>query len=743
MDTDLNPEEGKGEGGSAPASEDLLKWLHQEVDLVRNAAEEGLWNAFLSSADTRYCRWDGQSDDCRKHAEENDDEEVLPFEGACDQRLRYADMVANEDVMLLVLSALRAQVRVTGVESGDKRKAGAMTLLLRYLLNNAMGFSFVRELIKLANYYTADSPAAGMMKVWWNAETALELKTLTIDELQELYLNEVMRVAAEQDGADQDSILAQAQAALEDFRAALSDVQWGEIELAGLLRRFFPTLRPARARKVVRQLRSEGRAEFPFPYLKTNAPAVEARRLFQDFFVPVNTGEFSRARVWFEHEWLSKAEVLERQVSQGWSDGFVTKLIGRRGDTNGLEGTPTFEEWIRKPDGTIEKLSHSYYRGLYQVATAYFIEANEDGVPGVYYVAFHRNIDETATDKRMLGYAHGGYPGHVFQREVLSDRVLDSRGVVELAGSTQSMLKLFGDSFGDHAQIAGVPPIVTKGRRGQGRLYLEPLVELQTKRDGDIKWLNPPQYPIVIDKMYELAKRHGDEYFGRPAEGVPESTVQLHRQFKVLWWLVNLREVYRQILQLAQQYLPDSILARVTNVQGEAILRSREEIQGQFDLQLAFDPQVMDPEYVEKMGGILRDILLAIDRDKTIATAPIVSTFMYWLFPDMAAESLRTVDEANESEVMDELERYLQIRGGVEPERVDDGSQNYALRLELYQRLQAANPEVFEDLSEDKRAILQAHLEHLSSMTQQYGANVQIGREGAKRAELTAGRAEA
>jgi hypothetical protein len=187
-------------------------------------------------------------------------------------------------------------------------------------------------------------------------------------------------------------------------------------------------------------------------------------------------------------------------------------------------------------------------------------------------------------------------------------------------------------------------------------------------------------------------------------------------------------------VQLSQQYMPEELLARITNTQGEPVVKTAEEIQGQFDLQLSFDPQVMDPEYLAKMGGLLKDVLLAIDREKTIKTAPIVSAFLWWLLPDLAAESLQSVDQANETETLDELKKYMQIRAGVEPERSPDGSENYELRMRMYEQMQQMNPAVFEDMSEDKRAILQARLEYLSAQATQYGENVQVGQEGAARA---------
>jgi hypothetical protein len=267
-----------------------------------------------------------------------------------------------------------------------------------------------------------------------------------------------------------------------------------------------------------------------------------------------------------------------------------------------------------------------------------------------------------------------------------------------------------------------------------GALHIKPLMELPAKRDGDYAWMKPPEYPkTVVDMVLEM-RRQTDEYFGRTNAQVPEDIVTLQREFKVLWWLMNVREALVQVFQLCQQYMPDELIQRITNRQGKPIFQSREEIQGQFDLDLQFDPRDLDPDYLERIGKIVSDLLLPMDREKTIQTAEIVSAFMWKISPDLAEAALVDVEEAQQSETADELKAYQEIRSGSEPELPDDGSINYELRLQLYQALEQMNPEIYKDMAEDKLTIMQSRLQRLQVLAQQYGENVQTGREGGKRA---------
>jgi hypothetical protein len=49
---------------------------------------------------TRFCRWSGQSDDGKKHADLQGDEKAFPWEGASDTRIFMADEVINSLVDL-------------------------------------------------------------------------------------------------------------------------------------------------------------------------------------------------------------------------------------------------------------------------------------------------------------------------------------------------------------------------------------------------------------------------------------------------------------------------------------------------------------------------------------------------------------------------------------------------------------------------------------------------------------------
>lgn len=725
-----------GDGMVGKMPEGMVADLLEEARVLATEMQSGVVAARCDSDDVRLARWDGQAPDGLKHADYNGGTNPKPFEGASDVRVRLADLLVNERVMLCVMATLRASVRIVPMESRDTPFAAFLETVHRHVVRNVLGWRYVRELVKLGQYVFGDSPAVGVMGVAWRRERELALQSLSAEELMGMYVELVARSAQEAGGEEQ-AVLGAAEGASAQFLAALGDETWGAEELGAVLMKFFPYVKAGRAKRAVKELRETGACTFPVPYVKYNGVELTARRLFEDVFLPVATTDFQRARCYFEPEWLGGVDILERAGTEGWSEEFVEGVLGKDDGKGkrigGREGMATFPDYVRNEDGVLVTRDATHYRGQYQILRAYFRAVNDDGIPGRYLVTLCDGVTVAAHAPRLLPYLHGKYPGHLVQREVLTSRVLDSRGLPELAGPLQGPMKVLIDCCIDNGQVGSLPPVLTRGRRTQGELVIAQLAELELKRDGDVKFMQPPAYPVAAQKMFGELRRMGNEQFGRPDEELDPSLARLQQEFDVMWWLQNMREIHRQILELVQQFATDEELARITGRPGQ-VPRSREEIQGQFDAQLSWDPKDLDLEYLKMKGEIIRDVLKGMDQQQTLDTVPVVAALLHSLWPEMAEAALRPVEVANRDEAEDELRNIGKIRAGVEPPMVDDGSQNYPLRLGLYQQIEQANPAAFADLAEDKRGILEQRLKHLQQMVTQFGENQEIGRTGARRA---------
>lgn len=727
----------KGDGGSMVLSDQKLSELKGEIDLIA----QDLKSRCLQDShpdEVRHAFWDGQSPDGLKH-EEVLKEEAKPFEGALDTRVRDVDMIINEDAMLCVAAAMRARIEITGRGANDTADAGKMQTTLQYFLRNRLGLAWLVEQCRLANFVHGSSPGLGFLSVNWKHEKALELREISLGDLRARFVEQAMAARVEPGAGGMESeeaVRAEIEELATAFDVALYDPMTQSEALSGILAEMFPELKPATLRRMGLDLLKQVKAgeedptvEFPFPYTKTDDLSIRALRVGGDMHLPVDTRDFQESGIYLMVENLNRTGVERRANAEDWNEDFTKAVLGTD-DQDGLLGKAMLRSYRRNAQGLPVETDGQYIAKRYQILTAVMQLPNEEGIEGIYYVTFHYDLPKAAHDLRLANYKHGKLPGVMFAREYISGCLTDSRGVPEIQGSAQSQRKTLLDGVGNNSILAATPPVISMNRRGKGRLWIEPMLEQQLNRDGQLKWMDPPKVPPNVLKALEMLGIDRDDYFGRSNDAIPEDRTRLHKQFKVLMWLAHTREVLVQFMQLIQQFGSDEVVARVTDSQGLPFMRSRDEIQGQFDLELMFDPDDLNMENLQTYGQIVKDIVLAMDANKTIDTTPLVADLMYRLNPSIAPAAVRTLDEANSAQIKAAGRALADIRSGIEPDMPTDGSINYALWLDHFRNLEAENPLVFQDMAEDKRILLTRFMEFLEFQTEQFGDNAQIGRTG-------------
>jgi hypothetical protein len=696
------------DGGDGTVEKSELQKFKDEAEAIARGAAWNVNERRILAEEIRYNLWEGQSRDGRKHANAQDGKPAFPFEGASDARIRLADMIVNERVLILTAAAFRNLPRVKGLELQNEALGHQLTTLLKWVLKNKLGGQYFREIVKLAQYQEADSPAAAILGVWWEQETALEMRTLTLAEIAQsvqalgLQPEQITALEAQMNDPEQDGETAQA------------------------LQQLIPHLSDARAKKVVQELRENQEAEFPAPYLKTDQPSVCAYKLYEDIFLPTNTADPQKCRAYFVREWLGEWELRERQISYGYSEEFVTEVLKH-------EAATMFPLYRRNPgmgEFTIvaeeQTASKEARRGLYEVVTVVWKAVNEDQIPGIYMLPISGSVDFPAKDRELCDYKHGNYMFTFFAREILGSRLLDSRGVPELISTEQQALKLLADSFQDHVQLATLPNIKVPRRRSKLSLVIGPLKIIKEDRPGDVTYMQPPEYPQGNERQQEEVRRRVDEYWGRISENVAPMLTQLHQTGIALNFLTNLTDALTQVLQLCQQYISDEELQMICGDDGIPIARSREEIQGKFAVELTFDPRDLDMDYLKNIVAMIVQIL-QVDTLNTIQRDKLVQRLFSAIDPNLAAATIRPVEDANQSEVQDEQNNFAKISAGVEPGMVE-GGQNFPLRLQTLTDIVQKNPEAYQKLSPVSKEIFDARVKYLQNQQQQI-KNAQIGRQ--------------
>lgn len=704
------------DGGTRPLTPEQLRDLKTEFDRICTDAGESVNDRRELAEDTRFTRWEGQSRTGKKLSDAMGGAVPFPFEGASDARVRTADEIINEQVMILMAALMRAQLGFRGIERGDDELAGHANTLWNWVLRNQVAREWFVEWTKCAQYRQGDSPGVGIMQVSWHEQQELVEQTLTQEQAFAQAVAAATASAGRELGPDE----------IVDLQDLLVN-EARRPELEALLLAFLPELPAGRAARVARALQEEGTATYPHPQVAESRLKVKARRLFQDIFIPENTDhDLQRARCIFVTEWFTRPELEARDALGEFLPGMLEEVLKH-------EGESAWKHWSHyqvEGDYSEEVLQRTYdrerRRGQYEIVTAFYRATNADGIPGVYTVQFHSSVEQPLTEAELFGKA---YPFVPVPREILTDSLWDVRGVAELAMTEQASLKLLHDSFMDHAQLTTVPPLEVPTTRPRMRLVLGPLKEVRVQRTGEIRPINLGTYPIGNDKVQGAIQARIDRYFGRMSATNPPDLVRLYQQWLVDFWLLDVLQVMKMGLRCVLDYMDPAKIQRVLGEEGAAGVDVA-ALRGDLDLEASFDAGMLNFEFLKGVGEIITTYVLSWDTVSTVRRDELIRWFFGALSPTLARRVLVPVQTAQQTEVDDEQLNFTKIKAGIEPPMMEAG-QNFGLRLQVLLGIGQQNPEALQTLPPRSREIYEARIKHLYGMVTQQ-TNAVIGRQQAR-----------
>jgi hypothetical protein len=293
---------------------DVAVFLEEIADINRQFADDVLSNR-KDASDVRFTLWAGQSADGRKRKDAIG-KDAKPFEGASDGRIRMADLVVKVKKAVLMAAAARSVINVTGTESSDWAKAQKVKTLVQWVLRNQLGWKFRRQMKILLDYMLADSPALGVMGVYWHEPTELEPASVSMEEAVQSALEQMMQAGMQPTELDGQRL----QAMFTDPE----QVRESAVLVAGLV----PELTVAQAKEA---LRAWGKGEaylFEAEYKGMGYPVLKALRMYEDVWFSGNVEELQAAPAVFVREWLTRPELYGRVQSMGYDEGWGKELVG-------------------------------------------------------------------------------------------------------------------------------------------------------------------------------------------------------------------------------------------------------------------------------------------------------------------------------------------------------------------------------------------------------------------------------
>lgn len=732
-------------------------WVIDE--LMVSLTDLGPWIQDMQDHErTALAVWAGQSQDGRKHAA-NYGKKVFPFEGAADSRVHLAGAAIDELTMLEMLAIESAKVQVIAMESSDAAASKKVETLMKYETRQRMRNELWRE----RNFARQIKHTWGhaVMHVGWEQRMGTAQATVSVDDLiadhTQTKLAEARIQAADAGMQPLDEsgelLTAEQQLAIADAaEAEVNDFLRSDnpAPLVAMIRRRHPLLSPIRARRAAKELRGEDSVTFAAPYRKPGKPCVRAYLPGIDVFYPHWCGQVDRAP-WVAHvEQYSEPELRAKAKTDGWNQDAIDALL-KLGPKPVVDSSAVLHTVAASVERILNEPARDTFTARYRNREQTWYEVlritvqtvDEEGFPAVQEIILHPGLvgknrrkedNELLFVNRLLDYYFDGGCYVDLRREYKARPLFESRGVPELVGTHQYLLKSTRDASMDRTSFATMPIVKVSARRaGSGtRWDYEPGSKLPLASGDEADYMRPPPLDqgTVLDSN-EIRKDVADLLGLHHGDIVP-AKVQMHQQWLVTTALMEEREILLRILALDQQFMDPLYVSRVLGNGPLPFQVTREEIAGSFDFVLEFDVKSLDMEYLQKRWSALKDAFSIPGVAGQLPTVPVVSWLLNNIDPGLSDLVTGSLTERNAAEGEEEKAAIAMLLTGVEPTVTE--SMDAATRLQVDQEQMQKNPAVAQAYAAGGMftEMMNRRMQAFQFAIQQRTENAQTGRTGFK-----------
>jgi len=710
-----------GTTAPAPGSTDVLAYadgegqspdinaLQQEYQYAWNQ-DPDVSSRIARAEDIRYTRWPGQSPDGLKHQDLlPEGVKAMPYDRAPDTRINLCDSIILSLVDVLYAAFWNARVKTAPNSASQMTMAQASELraIISWMIHGPLRAKLIND-VEFAGQVMGTVGWVVLHPVW---RRKVEMR------LQHLSMEQVLQLAAQ---APEQSVLQSAPQLILDPTAEDAAVE--------VLRTIFPHLSARRARKVVKDLRQDGEADFPVPGPVMNVPELNVLVPWQDVILPIEaTANPDDARLVFRRKFFTEARLKDRAREEDWDKGFVEEALKTKGQA--------------MENGTSEEHDADANMQLVEIVYAYQLAVDDDGVPGIYCTVFSPHVQAKLNDTPFYGRhwllddGMGSMPFLFLTTEVTGRRPADARGVPDVLATAQQEMKQQRDATYVFSQMSVTPPLQKKGTQASKLpAELGPMGIINNTNGGEWSWFTPPPgKPEIAFKLIEDVRKEAQDYYGIPRADTPPAVPQTRQQRQVARWLSTWGIAFWQLAVLAYQNLdPEEMHAVI----GRQPLLSADQV-ARHQLLLWFDVRALDPAWVESLLKAIAELILPADSAGVVDRAKLVQLALAYLDPTLAEEVTTDQEGAKQAlfkSVRDEIGAIMQ---GNEAMYVENDPTAKA-KLAFAHQIISSNPDYQMVLSERspqfdprKRELLEKWGKNLTQSALQQD-NKTIGRLGVK-----------
>jgi hypothetical protein len=385
----------------------------------------------------------------------------------------------------------------------------------------------------------------------------------------------------------------------------------------------YPHLPANRVKRIVKDLRENGSAEFLDKVRVAHRPTVRALIPGYNYFVMGSASSINKARGHLVIERVHQAELESLAADNEWNKGFVAKAIGTAGLYSalgeGMQRKQTTED-ISSEDKTIELWTTSVLQfdpetnaaGIYCTTFSPHVKPGQgDGSRG--RSPHQRDVAETFyAHHYLLDFAHRNPPFILARREVTGPGMFDSRGVPEVTMSNSNVIRNLQKAGVARAHLEVNPPRAFIGFGGtKVGDWNTPGAKIESLMpNADIKDLGPSKgNPQVGEMSIERVERGTHRLFAFPDAEVHPARWQPRAMRKSRRALNAWRQCYTQLVVLCYQNFDEyelaAIIGKWPQLKLEDVLQHR--------ITLSFDPRGLDNDWRKQT---LETIMQLLQMDK-------------------------------------------------------------------------------------------------------------------------------
>lgn len=707
-------------GGQTGPAAVALQFEKKKPDvgaLVGAFKETRVWSDFFvqqckRNADTRFCRWPGQTFDQRKHTSDLG-KQAMPWEGASDMRFFFIDSYIKFLVATIMASWRRARITANPSNNSfsDIRKTGRAASFIKWIAGQIPDLYKQSE---IALNYLFEKGITVTYQYWMREvrklEKCVKLGDFSPEEQQAALTPEMEQIAV---------LIAKQYLNSPEFNATY-DTHY-ELDKEGN-RKYIPSKEwtDGEIKAVLAELRQTGES-----YVEVNTPIVDRAGVYalnpeEDIFFPTSTIEIQNTPYCFQVMYYTPHELRAKVDSEGWDEKFVEHCVE---NFIGLDNI--FLAAGVRMDGTNNVWER--LKNMVQLIHVWQKLTTKDGNIAIWETVIHPNTTEMFGVHRLSPYNHGEYPFVVTKLEDYSKRLYESRGLPEILKGTQDNIKAQLDAKIDRTNLTNLPPLIEvfTGLDSPGG-YIAPASKYRVRSEGELSWMAPPVADPVGPEIIKELVVHADTIVGRPNELIDPIESRNRLQMFHDKWAEHCQKMLKQLYMLWLQYGPDEVLYRVSGSQ--EILTFKKDMSEIYDFNISLDSQSNNDELLKAkldmiVGLLPQDLGGKIDKSKLVAVA------LNAIDPALADDVVSGDGDAAQQAIKEERDAINSITSAqdidIQPNELNTTKAQYY--AQWYQR-----PDVQQRLAADPivKEIADKRMKQWQQQVQQFQVNAQTGKLG-------------